>query len=69
MSKMKIKCASESDYKVLKDYFNDVGILYSQKDGKSLKVFDIDREKIENYCQVVGVSPISVKETKKRSTK
>lgn len=69
MSKIKIKCASESEYKLLRDYFDDIGFEYSQKEGKSLKVYNTNEHEIRHYCCVVGVHPISIKKSKKDADK
>ena len=67
--KYKIKCKTQKEYEMIKSYFNDIGIDFKQKEGKSLKVDCNENELIIYIKNFLGIQPISIKPCKNKIVK
>ena len=58
--KYKVKCSKISEYDSIKNYLDDIGIKFKQKEGKSLKV-DCNLNELRTYLQRLNIWPLSIK--------
>lgn len=68
MMKIKVKCRTEEEYRMIKSYMDTIGVDYRQKEGKSLKL-DCNENEMRNYLYQLNINPVFVKPCKSQKDK